>query len=185
MNPSNHPGAYEVPRNDVEKLEESKQNVSNIITTVGDALGHSFNLSSSDLPEQHDDLPTLVLFKGKLAEWNAKVEGLAGLEARGIRRVLPEETYSEGIRGYIRMFLLWFSINLVALNIIVGLIGPLVLSLAAWIASALSFLPIPFLVPALRISLQLGRKVETEMWYVCVQIEFQVSLRLLRIAGIH
>lgn len=36
----------------------------------------------------HDAPPTLT---GKLARWNAKVEGLAGLEARRIKRVLPDE----------------------------------------------------------------------------------------------
>ncbi len=121
MNPLSHPGAHQIPENDVEKRGELHDSSINI-STFG-----------SDTPsEPHDIPPTPVLFKGRLARWNAKVEGLAGLEARGITRVLPEEKHGGGLMGYLQMFALWFSINLVATNLIVGFLGPLVFNLG-WV----------------------------------------------------
>ena len=83
---------------------------------------------------EHDLDTTPVFLKGKLGEWNNKVEGLSGLEARGIRRVLPEEKRTGGMHDYAQMWLLWFSINLVANNIVTGLLGPLVFGLG-WVDS--------------------------------------------------
>lgn len=88
--------------------------------------------ASSSSNHQNVGSPTPVLLKGKLASWNAKVEGFTGLEARGITRVLPEEKYGGGRSGYLQMFTLWFSINMVATNIITGLLGPLVYKLG-WV----------------------------------------------------
>ena len=73
-----------------------------------------------------------MLFKGRFAKWNDKVEGLAGLEARGIVRVSAEERHGGGVKRYIQMFALWFSINTSALSIIPGLLGPLVFELG-WV----------------------------------------------------
>ena len=67
-----------------------------------------------------------------LARWNARIEGLAGLEARGIIRVLPEEKHAGGSRSYLQMFALWFNMNLAGTNIITGLLGVLVFELG-WI----------------------------------------------------
>ena len=69
MNPLRHPAAHQVPVNDVEKGGEIKE--SSINTT----------LSGSDSADNttSDIAPTPVLLRGKLAKWNAKVEGLAGL----------------------------------------------------------------------------------------------------------
>jgi len=66
---------------------------------------------------------------GKLAQWNAKIESLAGLEARGIARVLPEERHAGSMLRYVQMSLLWFSANVTANNLAVGLLGPLVFGL--------------------------------------------------------
>ena len=124
-----------MPDTDVEKWAESEQaKAINVTTKFGsdtspDATNASLNSSS-----EHNIAPTPVLLKGKLAEWNAKVEGLGGLEARGITRVLPEEKYDGGIRGYVQMFALWFSINMAATNIITGLFGPLFFQLG-WVDS--------------------------------------------------
>ncbi|KAL8976305.1 MAG: hypothetical protein Q9205_007656, partial [Flavoplaca limonia] len=65
----------------------------------------------------------------RFARWNDKIEGLAGLEARGITRVLPEEKHAAGIRQYVQMLLLWFSINLFSASIFTGLLGRLLFSL--------------------------------------------------------
>ena len=65
----------------------------------------------------------------RLARWNSKIEGLAGLEARGIARVPPEERQQGSILGYAQMAMLWFSTNVTANNLAIGLLGPLVFDL--------------------------------------------------------
>ena len=81
---------------------------------------------------QHDIPPTPVLLQGRLARWNDKIEGLAGLEARGITRVTSDEKHAAGIRQYLQMVALWFSMNLTSANIITGLLGRLLFSLG-WV----------------------------------------------------
>lgn len=60
------------------------------------------------------------------------MEGLAGLEARGIIRVLTEEKYDGGKRGFLQMLALWFTMNFLATSITTGLLGPLVFQLG-WV----------------------------------------------------
>ena len=84
--------------------------------------------SGSEITGNPSSAPALVL-KGRFARWNAKVESLAGLEARGITRVLPEEKHDIKSMGYLQMFSLWFGMNLVVENIVVAFLGPLVFSL--------------------------------------------------------
>lgn len=78
---------------------------------------------------EHVIPPTPVLLKWELGDWNDRVEGLSGLEARGITRVLPQYKHDGEMRHYTQMVALWFSINLLANNIVTGLLGPLVVSL--------------------------------------------------------
>lgn len=66
---------------------------------------------------------------GRLRRLNTKIESLAGLEARGIKRVLPEERHTISLASYAQMALLWFSANLTANNLAVGFLGPLVFQL--------------------------------------------------------
>ena len=115
--------AHEMTGVDVEKGGEVRC-VESDITTI---------TPSSDSSDQHD-IPHPPVLKGRLAKWNAKVESLAGLEARGIKRVLPEEKHECGWRGYLHMFGLWFGINLVVMSIITGFLGPLVYQLG-WVDS--------------------------------------------------
>ncbi|KAL9628768.1 MAG: hypothetical protein Q9164_007151, partial [Protoblastenia rupestris] len=131
MDPLNHTGAaHQIPQNDVEKWAESKPTEINV---TSDNSPDATNASSSNsYHNQYDIPPEPVLLKGKLAIWNAKVEGFSGLEARGITRVLPEEKHGGGRKGYLQMLALWFSINLVATNIITGLLGPLIFQLG-WV----------------------------------------------------
>ena len=119
MNPVDH------PENDVEKRGELKSTEINVNTEPRSETD-VMKTPSIGSSNQHDIAPTPALFKGRLGTWNAKVENLAGLEARGIKRVLPEETQDGGVYGYLQMFLLWFSIDLVATNIITGMLGPLI-----------------------------------------------------------
>ena len=119
MNPLKHPGSHQLPENDVEKRGDFQDSV--YATSSGSVTSQEPNIS-----------PTPQLLRGRLARWNAKIEGLAGLEARGITRVLPEEKHGGGLMGYFQMFMLWFSIDLVILNGVIGLLGPLVFSLG-WV----------------------------------------------------
>ena len=69
-------------------------------------------------------------FRRKLSRWNARIESLASLEKRGISRVLPTERHEASTAQYRDMALLWFSANISANNLAVGLLGPLVFKLS-------------------------------------------------------
>ena len=130
MNPFKYLVVNQMPHHDLEKEAESKKSTNVNVTANADGETSPVATNSPSIDGNlHNSAPTLVFFKGKLSEWNEKVEGLAGLEARGITRVLPEEKHGGGPRGHMQMFLLWFSINLVANNIITGFFGPLVFGL--------------------------------------------------------
>ncbi|KAJ6780056.1 hypothetical protein PWT90_01228 [Aphanocladium album] len=65
----------------------------------------------------------------QLHQWTAWVEGLAGFEARGIRRVDPEERQKASFASDMQIFLLWLSANLSLNNLGAGLLGPMVFGL--------------------------------------------------------
>jgi hypothetical protein len=62
--------------------------------------------------------------------FNQKLEALAGLEARGIERVPESERQAFSTAAYIQMALIWFSANITANNLALGLFGPLVFDLS-------------------------------------------------------
>ena len=66
-------------------------------------------------------------FWGKL---NRRIETFSNLEIRGIQRVLPDERYQHGDRGYMQIAMFWFSINLTSNNLALGLLGPLAYGLS-------------------------------------------------------
>ena len=76
----------------------------------------------------HEVLP-IPAVPNKLRILNDKIEGLAGLEARGITRVLPEERHGISALRYAQMAILWWSANISANNLAVGLLGPLLFGL--------------------------------------------------------
>ena len=80
MNPLKHPAAHQIPENDVEKRGHVKESSVNSTLSGSDPADktlensqNSSNLATSDIAA------TPVLLTGRLARWNAKVEGLAGL----------------------------------------------------------------------------------------------------------
>lgn len=80
MNPLKHPAAHQIPENDVEKRGDVKESSVNSTLSGSDPTDstlensqNSSNLAASDIA------PTTVLLTGRLARWNAKIEGLAGL----------------------------------------------------------------------------------------------------------
>ena len=64
-----------------------------------------------------------------LRRLNNKIEGLSGLEARGITRVLPEERHDISPLRYAQIAIVWYSANISANNLAAGLLGPLLFSL--------------------------------------------------------
>ena len=65
----------------------------------------------------------------KLRLLNDKIECLAGLEALGLTRVLPEERHNISPLRYAQMCLLWYSANITANNLVTGMLGPLLFNL--------------------------------------------------------
>jgi hypothetical protein len=88
------------------------------------------DVAASSVSSTHDDPSNEKSGLGStLRKWNNKIEGLAGLEARGITRVLPSERQNATLMGYFQMAFLWFSANITANNLAVGFLGPLLFGL--------------------------------------------------------
>lgn len=99
-------------------------NTSSINSTSPDPeKGTLFNVEPTTLP----DHPQTSL--STLQKWNHKIESLAGFEARGITRVLPEERHEASLVQDLQMGLLWFSANMTANILAVGFLGPMAFSL--------------------------------------------------------
>ncbi|KAM5349788.1 hypothetical protein ACJ41O_006293 [Fusarium nematophilum] len=64
-----------------------------------------------------------------LGALNKRIEGLAGLEARGIDRVPPEERQPPSHAADLQVAVLWFSANLSLNNLATGLFGPMIFGL--------------------------------------------------------
>ena len=80
MNPFKHPAAHQIPENDVEKRGELIEFSANTVISGSDSGENTFeNAQFSSHPAASDIAPTPVLLRGRLANWNAKVEGLAGV----------------------------------------------------------------------------------------------------------
>jgi hypothetical protein len=86
------------------------------------------NAGNTEVTSSSSSGPDIVI-PSKLLSFNQRIESLAGLEARGITRVLPEERHEETLLGLVSMAFLWFSANLTANNLAVGFLGPLVFEL--------------------------------------------------------
>ncbi|KAF2720890.1 purine-cytosine permease FCY21 [Polychaeton citri CBS 116435] len=86
-------------------------------------LAPTVNATPPDTDEgQHP--PTNVLKRAFLSFEQTLIK--YNLEARGIQRVLPDERHDLRQLGYNQIAILWFSINLAANNITLGMLGPAV-----------------------------------------------------------
>ncbi|KAI4129766.1 MAG: hypothetical protein LQ338_002076 [Usnochroma carphineum] len=92
------------------------------------AAGLDISSKSTSAEDISQPVPPIHL-PPKLSKWNQRIERLSGLEARGITRVLPEERHEASVIGYVQMALLWFSANITANNLAVGMLGPLLFNL--------------------------------------------------------
>jgi hypothetical protein len=105
---------YSVRSTDVEKGAMEKPTSPREIPSIGSGTEH-FDAEKG--------------ISGKLRRWNNKIESLAGLEARGITRVMPDERHQETLMGFFQMAFLWFSANITANNLAVTFLGPLLFDL--------------------------------------------------------
>lgn len=86
-------------------------------------------VSTEDSPLAGDIIPSPVRLPKPVREWDHWIKSLRGFEARGITRVLPEERHVPSRLDYLQMSILWFSANITANNLAVGLLGPLLFEL--------------------------------------------------------
>lgn len=97
------------------------------------AVSHSNNISLHDGMVDRDEsfAPTAphVPVPSKLRALNNWIEGLAGLEARGITRVPPEARHDISPLRYAQIAFVWYSANISANNLTVGMLGPIVFHL--------------------------------------------------------
>ncbi|KAG6045748.1 hypothetical protein E4U39_001984 [Claviceps sp. Clav50 group G5] len=71
------------------------------------------------------DVESKSVVPTKLKQINNRIENLAGFEARGISRVLPEERQAPSISSDIQLALMWYSANISLNNLAAGMLGPL------------------------------------------------------------
>lgn len=97
------------------------------------AIDTSTDRDGKSTIDVENDSARLPRSEGGLSYWSDKLEKIWGVEARGITRVADDEkNVPRPHHDFFHMFSLWFSINLQAINIIVGLLGPLVYGLG-WV----------------------------------------------------
>ena len=87
----------------------------------------------NDKPSDAEPLAAPTGFSGR---FGSHLKGLEhyllkyNVEARGVQRVEPEETHPRTWLDYLQVFLLWVSVNLAAVNITLGMLGPKVYALS-------------------------------------------------------
>jgi hypothetical protein len=86
--------------------------------------------TGTDLPRHEDDTRRddgAMLGRTQRA-WKSFERQLVvyNLEARGIQRVEPDERQDLRLLGYFQIAIMWFSVNLAANNITLGMLGPAV-----------------------------------------------------------
>lgn len=82
----------------------------------------------SDAASSSDNV-LLIGVTEKLSRWNRTIQSLKGLEARGISRVPSTEREAPSLAGLVQMAIMWYSANITANNLAVGLLGPLLFDL--------------------------------------------------------
>ncbi|CAM1509019.1 Fc.00g027580.m01.CDS01 [Cosmosporella sp. VM-42] len=80
-------------------------------------------------PSVDDNPSTAEPSPSAFRSFNSRIENLAGLEARGIDRVPPDERQPASHAADLQVAVLWFSANLSLNNLATGLFGPMVFGL--------------------------------------------------------
>jgi hypothetical protein len=102
------------------------------LPTLDTEAVHEKSAIASSSPTVNDDEVSNASNPSYLSTFqriNNRIENLAGLEARGIQRVLPEERQPASSAADLQVALLWFSANLSLNNLATGLFGPMVFGL--------------------------------------------------------
>ncbi|KAI9801864.1 MAG: hypothetical protein M1833_002178 [Piccolia ochrophora] len=81
-------------------------------------------------PVQNGTITTPSTFSTKFRSAADRIGLSSTLEARGIQRVEEHERHPFSKSGYINIALIWFTVNLAANNIALGLLGPLAFELS-------------------------------------------------------
>lgn len=100
------------------------------------------NESASGLPvHQHDAQHDATMLGRAQRSWKSFERQLVAynLESRGIQRVEPDERQDLRLLGYSQVAIMWFSVNLAANNITLGMLGPAVFALGFVDSCLLSF----------------------------------------------
>ncbi|CAL8580076.1 Vitamin B6 transporter [Xanthoria parietina] len=93
----------------------------------------SNSLSTADDAMEDTSRPPSELTRSKFYDYTRDFERSLikyNIEARGVRRVLPQECHPLTWRSYLQTFLLWFSGNLAAQNTSLGMLGPTIFALS-------------------------------------------------------
>ena len=97
----------------------------------GDVLEKGITTDGSESPDVSNITHTQISKSRGFPTWrNFKNITIRSLEQRGIERVLSDERQTPSTMGYVQMSLLWFSMNLTANNLVLGLLGPIVYQLS-------------------------------------------------------
>lgn len=79
--------------------------------------------AGNDLPPPKLPVPST------LRTLNSRIENLAGFEARGITRVLPEERHAPSLSNDLQVAIMWYSANISLNNLAAAMLGPLAFEL--------------------------------------------------------
>lgn len=83
----------------------------------------------SNPPAVEHDVAAKLPVPSKLREINNRIENLAGFEARGIARVLPEERQPPSRSSDLQVAIMWYSANISLNNLAAAMLGPLAFQL--------------------------------------------------------
>lgn len=107
-------------------MESDRQpSVSNDEKTSRMVLAPNAGLPISDADAQRNNSTVSGRVQSKWKSFERQLVAY-NLEARGIQRVEPDERHDLRSLGYAQAAILWFSINLAANNITLGMLGPAV-----------------------------------------------------------
>lgn len=104
---------------DVEKRINASQIDSTIFAGGSDELAAERPTTAQDATPHIDGTES----SSKYLEWAYRIENVLGFEARGIRQVKKIEQSKKTTLGFLKIVMMWLSINTAAQNITLGSIG--------------------------------------------------------------
>lgn len=83
----------------------------------------------ANIPAGDHELAAKLPVPSRLRDVNNRIENLAGFEARGITRVLPEERQPPSWSSDLQVAIMWYSANISLNNLAAAMLGPLAFEL--------------------------------------------------------